>query len=265
MTNLRNLLAVSKTFNLPLRITEAATLSYGGVQVGLQHRPAHCSPRRSPRPHLNQLRPGIWQLGVDSCVAGRTQPLTLAALPSPAPAITPQGVSDIAGAAIWVLDTAMEVCFNGADGIIFHQVRTAGRRALGRSGRLWGCKPAALPAAGQQQSTTPKRRRGRRRWPLEGTPAAALSPPPFAAAFSPPTMQRRPARTWRRRLHATPTTTPSTGCPTAACGCACLTTACSSCSRRSRAAPTCWTAARPASAPRLCSRAAPRTTCACSW
>ncbi len=57
-------------FNLPLRITEAATLSYGGVM----------------------------------------------------------GVSDVAGAAIWVLDTAMDVCYAGGVGINFHQVGFSGWR-----------------------------------------------------------------------------------------------------------------------------------------
>jgi hypothetical protein len=102
MSNLRNLLAVSKTFNLPLRITEAATLSYGGVQ----------------------------------------------------------GVSDIAGAAIWVLDTAMEVCYNGAEGIIFHQVRLAaepagpGRRSGGGgAASSWGSSSGA--ARGQRSDAPP--------------------------------------------------------------------------------------------------------------
>lgn len=63
MDNLRNLVKTAWDFKLPLRVTEAATLSYGGVK----------------------------------------------------------GVCDTAGSAIWILDTAMEVCHAGASGVNFHQ------------------------------------------------------------------------------------------------------------------------------------------------
>ncbi|KAI8465096.1 MAG: hypothetical protein J3K34DRAFT_438146 [Monoraphidium minutum] len=63
MSSLGELVKVTQKYSLPVRVTEAAILSYGGVQ----------------------------------------------------------GVSDVAGAAIWVLDTAMEVAYRGATGINFHQ------------------------------------------------------------------------------------------------------------------------------------------------
>lgn len=63
MPNLLQLVKVAQGYGLPVRVTEAAVLSYGGVQ----------------------------------------------------------GVSDVAGSAVWVLDVAMEVCYRGAHGINFHQ------------------------------------------------------------------------------------------------------------------------------------------------
>ena len=39
MDDLKQLLRVTMDYKLPLRITEAATLSYGGVQVGREQGP----------------------------------------------------------------------------------------------------------------------------------------------------------------------------------------------------------------------------------
>jgi len=64
LSNVPNLVKVAKDSGLPLRITEAATLSYGGVQ----------------------------------------------------------GISDTTGAALWSLDTALEVANAGGAGIHYHQV-----------------------------------------------------------------------------------------------------------------------------------------------
>ncbi|KIY97001.1 hypothetical protein MNEG_10962 [Monoraphidium neglectum] len=67
ISNLKSLVKVcTANGGLPLRVTEAATLSYGGVM----------------------------------------------------------GISDTAGAALWALDTALEVAFTGTAGIHFHQVLT---------------------------------------------------------------------------------------------------------------------------------------------
>lgn len=67
ISNLKNLIKVCRDYgNLPLRVTEVATLSYGGVM----------------------------------------------------------GISDTAGAALWALDTALEIAFTGAAGVHFHQVLT---------------------------------------------------------------------------------------------------------------------------------------------
>lgn len=87
LKNVRSLVNVARKNDLPLRMSEAATISYGGVQ----------------------------------------------------------GISDTAGAALWALDVALELAYQGAAGIHFHRERAgraATRRAPDACARLLPLQPA---------------------------------------------------------------------------------------------------------------------------